>query len=192
MTSELPSGFQPPAAEQKILLRAREVALIQNSPQPGDIGLTSVTGIVGKLIRLGQFLNGDGFSHYEHAFIVLEDGMLIEAMPGGAQIVPLSEYDDRDVLYVSPAGLTDSDRQRICDAARSFEGVEYSFMDYFAIAAHRLHLPIPGLRDYIAATGHMICSQLDDRAYAKAGIALFSDNRWDGWVTPGRLYKRLA
>lgn len=192
----MPSSARPPvplsAGYQKVLLRAREVALIQNSPQPGDIGLTSITGIVGHLIRLGQFLNGDGFSHYEHAFIVLEDGMLIEAMPGGAQIVPLSEYDDRDVLYVSPAGLTDSDRKRICDAARAFEGVEYSFVDYGAIAAHRLHLPIPGLREFVADTGHMICSQLVDRAYEEAGVKVFSDSRWDGYVTPGGLYKRFA
>jgi hypothetical protein len=180
-----------PAAEQKILLRAREVAVIHNSPQPGDIGLTSISGFVGALIRLGQWLNGDGFSPFEHAFIVLEDGMLIEAMPGGAQIVPLSEYDDYDVVYVSPAGLTDSDRKRICDAARAFEGVEYSFVDYAAIAAHRLRLPIPGLRDFVAATGHQICSQLVDNAYRIAGIKLFSDSRWEGYCTPGSLYQRL-
>lgn len=187
----MPSTTPTPAAEQKILLRAREVALIRNTPRPGDIGLTSIEGYVGFLIRLGQWLNGDGFSHYEHAFIVLEDGMLIEAMPGGAQIVPLSEYDDRDVLYVSPAGLTDADRKRICDAARNFEHTPYSFLDYAAIAAHRLRLPLPGLRDYVAATDHLICSQLVDRAYEDAGIKIFSDSRWDGWVTPGALYKRL-
>lgn len=189
----MPSSEYPPAAEQKILLRAREVALIHNNiPQPGDIGLTSVEGIVGKLIRLGQFFNGDGFSRYEHAFIVLEDGMLVEAMPGGAQIVPLSEYDDREVLYVRPSGLTAEDRQRICAIARAFEGTPYSFVDYTAIAAHRLHLPLPGLREFVESTDHMICSQLVDRAYSLAGIPLFSDNRWDGWVTPGSLYQRLA
>lgn len=189
--------YEPPpeelsAAEQKILIRAREVALIVNTPQPGDIGLTSITGIVGKLIRLGQLLNGDGFAHYEHAFIVLENGMLIEAMPGGAQIVPLSEYDDRDVLYVSPAGLTEADRQRICDEARKFEGTPYSFADYAAIAAHRLHLPLPGLREFVASTGHQICSQLVDNAYRAAGIKLFSDSRWTGYCTPGALYRRLT
>jgi uncharacterized protein YycO len=180
------------AAAQKILLRAREVALIHNTPQPGDIGLTSIAGIVGQLIRLGQWLNGDGFSHYEHAFIVLEDGMLMEAMPGGAQIVSQDEYDDVDVLYVSPAGLTEADRQRICNIARSFIDTPYSFVDYLAIAAHRLHLPLPGLREFVASTDHQICSQLVDRAYALAGIKLFSDARWDGYVTPGSLYKRLA
>lgn len=180
------------AAEQKILLRAREVALIRNTPQPGDVGLTSIEGIVGKLIRVGQALNGDGFSHYEHAFIVLEDGMLIEAMPGGAQIVPLSEYDDREVLYVSPAGLTEWDREQICAEARKYEGTPYSFADYAAIAAHRLRLPLPGLREFVESTHHQICSQLVDNAYRDAGVKLFSDNRWSGYCTPGSLYRRLA
>lgn len=166
--------------------------MIVTTPQPGDIGLTSIEGFVGWVIRLGQFLNGDGFSHYEHAFIVLEDGMLIEAMPGGAQIVPMSEYDDREVLYVRPAGLTDSDRQRICDEARKYENIPYSFADYAAIAAHRLHLPLPGLREFVESTHHQICSQLVDNAYRDAGVKLFSDNRWSGYCTPGSLYRRLV
>jgi uncharacterized protein YycO len=188
----MPSNAYPPAAEQKIFLRAREVALIRNTPKPGDIGLVSIKGWVGRLIRILQWFNGDGFSKYTHSFIVLEDGMLIEAMPGGAQIVSLDEYADRDVLYVSPAGLTDADRKRICDAARQYEGTPYSFVDYAAIAAHRLHLPYPGLRAFVESTGHLICSQLCDAAYTDAGIKLFSDNRWDGYVTPGSLYVRLG
>lgn len=166
--------------------------MIELSPKPGDIGLTRITGLVGWMIRLGQFFNSDGFSHYEHAFIVLEDGMLIEAMPGGAQIIPLSEYDDYDVLYVTVPGLTAADRKRICAAARSFEGVEYSFVDYAAIAAHRLHLPLPGLRAFVESTDHQICSQLVDNAYRLAGVKLFSDGRWAGYTTPGALYQRLG
>ncbi|MEU1372007.1 hypothetical protein ABZ454_38860 [Streptomyces sp. NPDC005803] len=88
--------------------------MIRTSPQPGDIGLTIITGRVGRLVQLGQWLNGEGRRRpgwdlddevpYQHAFVVLPSGLLIEAMPGGAQVRPLSAYDDRDVLYVSPAG----------------------------------------------------------------------------------------
>lgn len=166
--------------------------MIHETPQPGDIGLIPIAGIPGFLIRLGQWLNGDGFADYEHAFIVLEAGMLLEGQPGGAVIRPLYEYDDRNILYVSPAGLTPGQRKAICDAARTFEGTPYSFVDYAAIGAHRLHLPIPGLRDYVEDTGHQICSQLVDNAYRDAGIKLFSDDRWAGWCTPGSIYKRLA
>ncbi|MFI5814892.1 hypothetical protein ACIA7S_28535 [Streptomyces sp. NPDC051643] len=172
--------------------------MIRSTPQPGDIGLTSITGAVGKLIRFGQWLNGDGFGLYQHAFIVLPperpggELRLVEAMPGGAIVRPLSVYDDRHVLYVSPAGLTAAQRKAIGDCALKYRDVPYSFLDYLALAAHRFHLPVPRLRRYIRATGHQICSQLADRAYLDAGIPLFADGRWEGYVTPMALANELS
>lgn len=162
------------------------------APRPGDIGLTSIQGPVGALIRAGQFLNGDGFASYEHAFVVLPGSRLIEAMPGGARIRALAEYDQRTVLYVSPAGLTYAQRVLIAETAAAYEGVGYSFLDYTALAAHRFHLPLPGLRRYVASTRHLICSQLADQAYADAGVQLFRDGRWPGYITPGALFELLA
>lgn len=166
--------------------------MIRTDPQPGDIGLTNITGSVGLFIKVGQWLNGDGFGAYQHAFVVLPDGRLIEAMPGGAVIAALSEYDDREVLYVSPADLTDAQRTAICDGAAKYRGVPYSFLDYLALAARRFRLPVPWLRRYIESTGHMICSQLADRAYLDAGVHLFDDGRWPGYVTPMALANALA
>lgn len=162
------------------------------TPQPGDIGLTSIIGPVGWGVRAGQWLLDDGFANYEHAFIVLDGGRLIEAQPGGAVIRPLSEYAGRHVLYVAPAELSDNDRRLICEAAASYEGVGYSAADYLALAAHRFRLPVPGLRHYIATTRRMICSQLVDQAYADAGVPLFADARWPGYVTPADLYRLLG
>jgi uncharacterized protein YycO len=170
--------------------------MIRTSPQPGDIGLTTISGAVGRWVQFGQWLNGDRLRRrlpdwdlddevpYQHAFIVLPGSLLIEAMPGGAKVRPLSTYDDHDVLYVSPAGLTDAQRKAISDCALKYRGVPYSFLDYLAIALHRFHIPVPGLRRYIASTGHQICSQLADRAYLDAGQHLFDDGRWEGYVTP--------
>ncbi|MFE0380516.1 hypothetical protein ACFW1M_34265 [Streptomyces inhibens] len=161
-------------------------------PLPGDIGLTQISGVTGRLIRFGQWINGDGFANYEHAFLVLPDDRLLEAEPGGARIRPLSQYTGADVLYVCPKGLTEQQRSGICKAATRYVGVPYSFLDYAAIATHRFHLPVPGLRRYIAATGHMICSQLVDQCYQDAGVHLFADGRWPGYVTPMALYELLA
>jgi len=166
--------------------------VISPSPQPGDIGLTSIQGPVGTLIRAGQWANGDGFGMFEHAFVVLPGGRLIEAMPGGARIVPLTESDQQPVMYVAPPGLTYAQRVMICEMAETYEGIPYSFLDYAALAARRLHIPAPGLRRYIASTRHMICSQLADQAYADAGVHLFDDGRWPGYVTPGSLHELLA
>ncbi|MFJ3950369.1 hypothetical protein SLV14_000582 [Streptomyces sp. Je 1-4] len=161
-------------------------------PLPGDIGLTQISGITGRLIRLGQWINGDGFADYQHAFLVLPDDRLLEAQPGGARIKPLSAYDGSSVLYVCPEGLTEQQRTALCAAATTYVGVPYSFLDYLAIAAHRFHLPLPGLRRYVASTRHMICSQLVDQVYQDAGIHLFADGRWSGYVTPMALYNLLA
>ncbi|QHC23103.1 hypothetical protein [Streptomyces sp. GS7] len=161
-------------------------------PQPGDIGLTQISGATGRLIRFGEWINGDGFANYEHAFLVLPDGRLLEAEPGGARIRPLSGYDGAQVLYVCPERLTDQQRTHICTAATRYVGVPYSFLDYAAIATHRFHLPVPGLRRYVASTRHMICSQLVDQCYQDAGVHLFVDGRWPGYVTPMALYDLLG
>ncbi|GAB2696602.1 hypothetical protein [Kitasatospora kifunensis] len=167
--------------------------MIEEQPLPGSIGLTPISGAVGLGIRIGQALLGDGDCPYEHAFLVLPDGQLIEAEPGGARIADLSEYAGREVLYVAPAGLTDEERAAICAAALKYRDVPYSFLDYAAIAAHRFHLPgSPLLKGYVASTRHLICSQLVDQCYQDAGIHLFQDGRWPGYSTPADLYRRLG
>lgn len=165
--------------------------MIDIQPQPGDIGLTSIVGPVGWGIRLGEFLLGDGVTPYEHAFIVLDDATLLEAEPGGARIAGLDEYAGRHVEYVSP-DLSTEQRAAICAAARRYVGVGYSAADYFAIAAHRFRLPIPGLRAYVASSRHQICSQLADQIYLDAGVHLFQDGRWPGYVVPADLDRLLG
>lgn len=159
---------------------------------PGRIGLTRINGGVGEAIRLGQYLNGDGFEQFEHAYMDLGDGTLIQAEPGGAQIRPLDIYQHNVVHWCDNIyrEVTPEQRLHIADIAKGFVGTPYSFMDYDALIAHRLGLDTDWLRHYIESTGHMICSQLVDRAYTDGGFKIFTDGRWDGFVTPGDLYQR--
>jgi hypothetical protein len=166
--------------------------VIHTDPVPGDVGLTRIRGPIGKFIEVGQWINGNGFKDYEHAFLVLPDEQLIEAEPGGARIAPLAQYEQCKVVYACPATLTDDQREVICAAAHRYVGVPYSFADYLAIAVHRFHIRVPRLRRYVATSRHMICSQLVDRIYLDAGVRLFTDNRWPGYVTPLALYELLA
>jgi cell wall-associated NlpC family hydrolase len=160
-------------------------------PQQGDFGLVKINGYAGRLIRIGQALNGDGFDDYEHAFLYLGNGLIIEAEPGGARINELTYTDVRWSTGIVP--LTDKQRTRIAISGFTFEHVPYSAMDYFALAAHRVgaNWVYPDLKRYVATSKHMICSQLVDRAYRNGGVQLFNDKRWDGDVTPGTLDKRL-
>lgn len=158
-----------------------------NAPLPGDFGLTSISGDVGRLIRVGQWLNGDGYANFEHAFIYMGGGLIMEAEPGGARIRPLSEYPAYTVKWsAGHFSLTPAQRNVIVTRARKFDGTPYSVLDYFALALHRLHIPAPGLRSYIRTSKHVICSQLVDICYQAAGVQLFTD-RWPGDVTPGDL-----
>lgn len=161
-------------------------------PQPGDIGLCQISGDVGRLIRLGQWLNGDGYTTYEHAFVVTDElgpngkPMIVEAEPGGAQFNEL-HYDDVYWCQGISHGLTPADRAAISQAAIEFIGVGYSFLDYFSIAALRLHLPRALLKNYVASVKHVICSQLAASAYYKAGKPIWP-GAWTGDDTPGDLY----
>lgn len=151
--------------------------------QPGDIGLVTIKGDVGTLIRIGQWLNGDGFSNYEHAFVLVDDNMIVEGEPGGARHVPL-HYEN--VLWLH---CPDQYRRGVVEAAMRHIGRLYSCLDYFALAALRLHIPSEELREYVRSTEHEICSQLADAAAGEGGWHIFNDGRLPQDVTPGDLWQ---
>jgi len=154
--------------------------------QPGDFAAVRTGGDTGALIRLGEALNGDGFGDFEHALIYIVDGQIIEAVPGGARRRSRG-IESGDLWSTGLWDLPDATREKICAAARGCLGTPYGWLDYLALAAHRLHIPAPGLRDFIAGTRTLICSQLVDAAYQAAGVQLFGDGRWNGYVTPQAL-----
>lgn len=161
------------------------------TPRPGDIGLTRIGGLTGVLVGLGQFIIRDA-SRYTHVFVVLDENDVIEAMPGGAIISPLSKYAGV-TKYGSPVAayldikLTAEQRAAIVENARQLEGTPYSFLDYVALSLERFGFKWKWLEDYVASTKHMICSQLADEAYKRAGVHLFEDGRPSQKVTPGDL-----
>lgn len=174
------------------------------TPQPGDFAVVSVHGTGGRLIHLAEDLNGSAFDAYQHAMVCVSlvgsipgypaepsVGTVVEAEPHGARTRLLgSTWETPGQLTrwsTSHIPLTQVQRAAIVKAAIGYVGTPYSWLDYAAIAAHRLGLNVPGLRGYIAASGHQICSQLVDSAYADAGVHLFQDQRWPGFVTPADL-----
>lgn len=174
-------------------------------PRPGDIGLTSIAGEVGRLIGFGQWLNAidlnprtwfdDTAYRYEHAFVVVDNGfpgnaepynLIVEAEPGGARLATRDQYAGRRVVYLR---CPDEHRDAVAAAARGLLRTPYSFLDYVSLAARRLRVPAPHLRAYIRDSGHQICSQLADEAARRGGWHIFVDHRWPGDVTPGDLYR---
>jgi hypothetical protein len=152
-------------------------------PQPGDIGITTISGFGGRIIRALQWANGDGFKKYAHVDVVTGYGLIVEAMPGGAQEVPDWHTD---VVYLR---CPEQYRAAVAEAAHSLVGTPYSFLDYGLLALHRFHIPAPHLQGFIKNGGHLICSQLADRAAELGGWHIFDDGRWNGDVTPGDLHR---
>lgn len=160
------------------------------TPLPGDFAVIRMGGRVGRLIRIGQWLDGNGFLDYEHAFVLVDGGQVVQAQPGGADLGPVSTYGNGQPILWSTGHipLADEQRRNIVTAARGYLGVPYSAADYLALALHHLHLAGgPFIRDYVADSRHMICSQLVDQCYQDAGVQLFTDSRWPGYVTPADL-----
>jgi hypothetical protein len=157
------------------------------TPKPGDIFMTQITGPLGVAIRIAQGVVAGDWSRYTHAGVCLGGGFVIEAMPDGARITALSAISDRRPLAYSAFDLDDAARARIVAAARTYEGVGYSFGTYLTLGLLGLGLRPSWLRKRVHGTGRMICSQLCDRAYRDAGVHLFDDGRDSGDVTPGDL-----
>ena len=176
-------------------------------PQPGDFTCIPVSGGLGLSIEIGQFLAGDGFQPYDHAEVYAG-----QADRHGPHGYTYSAYPDnlkpgksgKRPLPCPPAklpgsywssgilALTAAQRSGIVAWCEAHPRVPYSWEDYGALTLHGLHIPAPGLRDYIASTFSMICSWYTDASWWYGGdVHLFSDNRWPGYVKPGDLVKLL-
>lgn len=166
--------------------RTRAPRFVNQLSGPGDIGLTQISGKVGIAIRIGQWINRDGFRDYEHAFVYIGDGKHVEAQPGGAAVAQLSQHDASRVLWIH---CPDEYRQAVVNAALSLVGTPYGFLDYLAIALHRFGLPFERLRDYVKSTAHMICSQLAVEAAHRGGWMLSTPHELAQDITPGDLSK---
>lgn len=161
-------------------------------PQPGDFEVVPTGGTGGKLIEIAQIISNTGRKDYEHARLYLGAGKIVEAQPGGAVI---RQYDvnqnDGGLWSTGLIQLTKTQRTLIVSAGYEYGygHVGYSIIDYFAIAACKFKIGMltPGLKAYVESSKHMICSQLVDQCYQDAGVHLFDDNRWPGYVTPGDL-----
>lgn len=156
---------------------------MSSDPQPGDIGLVPIVGNVGLAIRIGQWLNGSGFANYEHAFVFVGQNRIVEAEPDGAREVSLDEYDSRTIAWLR---CPNQYRAAVAQQAQTFVGTPYGFLDYAVIAAHRIHLPIPGLKRRANSTNSMICSQLAVEAARRGGWDLLG-TKPSGFITPDDL-----
>lgn len=189
--------------------------------RPGDIMLGPIGGAAGLLVGAGQMILGEGFSvgplQVRHIGIVVEASReeipgrawplgavtapwLVQAMPGGAEEVPMSperHWTSRHAYARLPEDYR-GQAERAADFATAMVGaeVDYSFASYAALAAWKLGVATPrleawiGRRDALGLPREAICSVLVDQAWSLAGKRVM-DGVPHQCVTPGALAKRL-
>ena len=186
---------------------ARAQKGLYDFPRPGDFAVintgTSTTGLITGLEKLDDLVEHRplDYSDFDHAVVCTAPGerkadgtwlkvpAIVEAEPHGA-VLRGWHYENRPHMW--SAGLitlTASQRMDIAVSAahKADAHVGYGWLDYGALVAHALHLPVPGLRGFIKRSDRLICSQLVDVCYQEAGVELFDDKRWNGYVKPSDL-----
>jgi len=99
-------------------------------------------------------------SVYSHCFIVVsEDGDIVEAEPFGARLANLSEYAGEHLLF-SNTNLSQGQRQKIVESARSYIGVPYNFLDIAYLGLALKGIKWSWMLSEVEEQKRMICSQL--------------------------------
>jgi len=149
-------------------------------PEVGEFGVVRTDGWAGLGIRLVTR------STVNHAFVCVGDGLIVEAQPAGARLAQASLYPG--ALWSGP-GLTAGRGEAIAAAARALVGTPYSWVDCAAIGLTDLfgwHVP-ETVRRRLNRRDRLMCSQLCDEAYRRAGVQLFADGRIPGDCSPADL-----
>jgi hypothetical protein len=172
-------------------------------PQPGDFLCVPIHGSVGHLIEFAQFLAGQKFKPYEHVELYIGQpddsapwGYTVSAYPNRRGKQPLKRPPEAVPGALWSSGLvplTWRQRRDIVAWAVAREHIGYSAADYFALAAARLklNLILPVLRRFIAAKGHLICSQFVTLAYLDGGGVNLLGGVWDGLDDPMQIAQML-
>ena len=150
----------------------------------GDFGIIKSTGIAARLIQIGTV------SRWNHAFIYIGDGKIIEAMPSkGIAISDVSKYSK--IAWNQHEGLSEADRIKIVSKAKQLIGKTYGFLDIFILGLRILGLKFLGGKflEKLAMRQGIICSELVAICYQNAGMDLI--NKPEYLVTPGDLAEYL-
>ena len=89
-------------------------------PRIGDYGVIRSAGLFARLIQVGTL------SRWNHAFIYVGNGLIVEANPKGVQLSPVSKYDL--IAWNQHEDLTNRERLIIVNFALDQVGQPYNFI----------------------------------------------------------------
>lgn len=155
-------------------------------PRIGDYGVIRSTGIFARLIQIGTV------SRWNHAFIYVGDGKIVEANPRGVQVSPVSKY--KIIAWNRHDDLTNKERLAIANFALEQVGQPYNFIVIGNIALRILGLKLLAktklMYHWAQSTKGYICSELVAESYESIGQSLCGKDA--DLTTPGDLAERLV
>jgi cell wall-associated NlpC family hydrolase len=137
------------------------------------------------LIRVGTR------SEFDHAFVVVGGGQIIEAQPGGARWAELSDYEGQLLVFDSEEPVTPAQAKRVIDKAITLIGTRYGWTDIARLALRCLGVQWRWLTQAADNERAMICSQLVATCGAAAGLDWLCGREAAAAVTPGDLATRI-
>lgn len=153
-------------------------------PATGRYFVVKTSGFVPWVIRRATH------SAYDHAGIVLEDGAIIEAEPGGVRIGHLSEYYRCRIAINSGEDMTVEQRTAVAAAARAMVGKAYGDLQIVEDGLECLGWHWRWLLKCASGDGEVVCSQLVALAGQAAGLDWRGGAATTTEVTPAMLSRR--
>lgn len=153
-------------------------------PAAGLYGVVKTHGLIPWIIRRGTR------SWADHAFVVLEDGAIVEAEPGGVRLGHLSEYYRCRIAINSGDEMTVQQRTAVVAAARAMVGKAYDDLAIVDDGLDCLGWHWPWLARRADSNGELICSALVAKAGRAAGLDWACGQPDFEQVTPAMLARR--
>lgn len=153
-------------------------------PPAGLYGVVKTRGLIPWIIRRatrGQF---------DHAFVILEDGAIIEAEPGGVKIGHLSEYYRNQVAINSDEEITVQQRAVVVATARAMVGKPYNDLAIADDGLESFGWHWRRLLKWASGDGEVVCSQLVAIAGQAAGLDWRGGAATATETTPAMLARR--
>ena len=142
-------------------------------PAIGDLGIVTTRGFLARAIQFGTL------SRWNHAFIYVGNGLIIEATPKGIILNPLSDYDHIDIVWNKHQPWNDEEASRnfIVSEAHRLLNLPYNWTNIVRIVFRVLGLKVLAntkLMERLAQKDGYICSEMVAELYAKSGNSLLA------------------
>lgn len=153
-------------------------------PAAGLYGVVKTSGLIPWIIRRATH------SQFDHAFVVIEDGAIVEAEPGGVRLGHLSEYYGCRIAINSGEEMTVQQRIVVATTARAMVGKPYNDLAIVDDGLESLGWRWRWLVKRASGDGEVVCSQLVAIAGHAAGLDWRGGAATSAETTPAMLARR--